>query len=227
MSKLEPDSSQRSKPDGISMDSILSLRGSLQTVRIRLHNVLIFNHHFRPFVLCKNVRKIGGWIWYFGCNRGWWLLEQKSSVHGLEIEQRPCVCVAAVRPGMARIAALRPICSPDPVLHAWARHYLTYYVLGARHTALTSTPGPGLRAHKEIACKLSEKFHHTEHRAASAAQPAAPQFGEDFFRSPITSKFARMTSLELTGNMRVIYCTLWIYSCVHVSLWTFHNQCFD
>ena len=57
---------------------------------------------------------------------------------------------------------------PGPVLHAWARHYLTYYVLGARHTALTSTPGPGLRAHKEIACKLSEKFHHTEHRAASA-----------------------------------------------------------
>lgn len=120
-----------------------------------------------------------------------------------------------------------PDLQPGPVLHAWARHYLTYYVLGARHTALTSTPGPGLRAHKEIACKLSEKFHHTEHRAASAAQPAAPQFGEDFFRSPITSKFARMTSLELTGNMRVIYCTLWIYSCVHVSLWTFHNQCFD
>ena len=66
-------------------------------------------------------------------------------------------------------------------------------ILCARHSALTSTPGPGLRAHKEIACKLSEKFHHTEHRAAWP-RPAAPQFGEDFFRSPITSKFASMTS---------------------------------
>ena len=64
--------------------------------------------------------------------------------------------------GPALSAALQS--AAGPMLPAAAsRHYLTYYVLSSlrarKHTSLA------LRAHKGIACKLSETFHHTEQRA--------------------------------------------------------------
>ena len=94
----------------------------------------------------------------------------RKVLHGLEIEQRPGllalgVCVAVSSQAPVQLSSLQPglCCMP----RVQPRHYLTYYVLRAlEHTSSV------LRAHKEIACKLSEKFHHTEHRAAWASTTA-------------------------------------------------------
>ena len=132
-----------------------------------LFSTIIFVSLFSGKNALVNVRKIG-WIWYFGCNRGWWLLEQKSSTWFRNRTKGPCVYVAQWQ-AQARVQLSSLQAGPCCMLLARPRHYLTYYVLSSSHCALTSTPA-WLRAHKEIACKLSEKFHHTEQRAGQRGQ---------------------------------------------------------
>ena len=82
-----------------------------------------------------------------------------------------------------------PDLQPGPVLHAWASHYLTYYVLATPRSRAHQGPG-SVRTKRLRANFLKNSII----RSIEQPGPAAPQFGEDFFRSPITSKFASMTS---------------------------------
>ena len=151
---------------------------------------------------------------------GWWLLEQKSSTWfrnrtKARAAGSRCVCGCQLSGSSAALqSSLQPglCCMP----RVQARHYLTYYVLRAlEHTSSV------LRAHKEIACKLSEKFHHTEHRAAWASTTATARttIWWRFFHSRITSKFARMTSRARQHEPCID--TLGVCRSEH------SNQCFD
>ena len=138
-----------------------------------LFSTIIFVSLFSGKNALVNVRKIG-WIWYFGCNRGWWLLEQKSSTWFRNRTKGPCVYVAQWQ-AQARVQLSSLQAGPCCMLLARPRHYLTYYVLSSSHCALTSLAPCAQRDCVQTFWKIPS------YGAAGRPTRPAPQFGEDFF----------------------------------------------